>query len=468
MTVVRMGRLAACALVVTTLMWTGLCAVVSADGIGWRTDGSGIYADATPALEWAPDKNVVWKTPLAATSNSCPILVGDRIFTTQEPGTLVCLNANDGSLVWERSLGAEDLATPEELAQMDGKRAEEQALQKEFNKAQREMNQAQQAVKDKPEDAAAKERLAAARDKVGEINRQLAPYRALWYIPPARHDTNGYASCTPVSDGKHVWMVYGTGTVVCYDMDGNRVWAKFLEKPTNMWGHSTSPVLSGNTLIVHILNCTALDKDTGNVLWQTRVPENWGTPAVTSIGGTPVIITCMGDILRVSDGHVLAKTVAKLTYNSPVVVGNIAYFIEQGGKAVQLPDAIVDDKADCKVLWTTEPKKERYYSSPVIYDGLIYAIHQFGLLSCIDAADGKVVYEQDLRMGKGTCYQSICLAGGMLFAGMDNGTTVVFKPGRQYEEVARNMLEPYRGSLVFSGARTFVRGFKNMYCLGTQ
>lgn len=467
MTVVLKGCLAACALLATVLTFSALCAGASADGIGWRTDGTGVYANATPVLEWGPDRNVVWKTPLTATSNSTPVLVGDRVFTTEEPGTLTCLSANDGKVLWTRTLSAEDLATPEELAQMPQKRAEEAALQKEFNKAQREFNQAQQAAKDKPEDGAAKERLAAAQQRLRELNQQLAPYRALWYVPPARHDTNGYASCTPVSDGTHVWMVYGTGFVVCYDMDGNRVWAKFLEKPTNPWGHSTSPVLSGNALIVHILNCTALDKATGTILWQTRVPENWGTPAVTSIGGTPVIITCMGDVLRVSDGRVLAKSVAKLTYNSPVVVGNVAYFIEYGGKAVQLPEAIVNDKAECKVLWTTEPKKERYYASPVVHDGLIYAIHQFGLLSCIDAADGKVVYEQDLRMGKGTCYPSIAWAGGLLFAGMDNGLTVVFKPGRHYEEVARNMLEPYRGSLVFSDGRIFMRGLKNLYCLGT-
>jgi outer membrane protein assembly factor BamB len=468
MTVMLQRRLPSLAVVQATWILCGLCAALSADGLGWRGDGTGIYPDATPVLQWGPDKNVLWKTPLAAPSNSTPVLVGDRLFTTEEPGALICLSATDGRILWRQTLSAEDLATPDELAQMPQKRAEEANLRKQLNQAQREFNQAQQAVKDNPDDAAAKQRLAAAQQRLRDVNQQMEPYRALWYIPASRHDVNGYASATPVSDGKYVWVVYGTGIVACYDLDGHRVWAKFLEKPTNVWGHSASPVLSGKTLLVHILHCTALDSTTGNILWQTRVPESWGTPAVTAIGGTPVIITPMGDILRISDGLVLAKTVAKLTYNSPVVVGNTAYFIEYGGKAVQLPDAIVNDRAECKVLWTTEPKKERYYASPVVHDGLIYALHQFGLLSCIDAADGKVVYEQDLHLGKGTCYPSLALAGGMLFAASDNGTTVVFKPGRQYEEIARNVLEPYRASLVFSGGHIFVRGLKNMYCLGAQ
>ena len=48
----------------------------------------------------------------------------------------------------------------------------------------------------------------------------------------------------------------------------------------------------------------------------------------------------------------------------------------------------------------------------------------------------------------------------------DNGATVVLEPGREYKEVARNMLEPFRGSPVFDGKRVYIRTQKAMYCIG--
>jgi outer membrane protein assembly factor BamB len=233
---------------------------------------------------------------------------------------------------------------------------------------------------------------------------------------------------------------------------------------------------------VHILNVTALDKTTGNVIWQNRLPESWGTPAAArvawskivadgnnlTITATPmdVIVTAHGDVVRVSDGKALARNVSKLDYCSPIVENhNTVYFIENGGKAISLK-ADDADTVTATTLWTTEPRKDRYYGSPVILDGVIYACNQANIFSAIDATTGKVIYEQTLNLGKGACYPSVTLAGGLLFVGNDNGTTIVLKPGRTYEEVATNRLEPYRSSPVFVGDRMYVHGLKTLYCIG--
>ena len=97
-----------------------------------------------------------------------------------------------------------------------------------------------------------------------------------------------------------------------------------------------------------------------------------------------------------------------------------------------------------------------WFPSPVLHDGLLYAMSSKPILSVVDARTGELVYEEDLELGSGDCYPSISLAGDRLYVSSDNGTTVVLKPGKEFMELARNKLEPFRSSLVFEGKRMYV------------
>jgi len=286
-----------------------------------------------------------------------------------------------------------------------------------------------------------------------------------WYSVPEVHGTNGFASATPVSDGQNVYVVFGTGIVAAYDLEGNRLWARMVEKPRMGYGGAASPVVSGDKVLVHVHHLFALDKATGETIWQPQLQWSWGTPMVSRVGETDIAVTGAGDIVRIEDGALLAKSLLKLTYCAPVVQDGIAYFIQHKGAAFKLGEAVEEDKLPTQKLWQTTPKKDRYYASPVIHDGLIYCCTQAGQFSVIDATTGEVVYEQRLALGK-TCYPSVTMAGDLIFVSSDNGTTVVLKPGREYEEVAVNKLEPFRGSPVFIGDRLYIHAHKNMYCLG--
>ncbi len=373
---------------------------------GWRTDGTGRYPAATPATKWSATENVIWKTPMPGRSNSTPVIAGDRFFVCSERTTLVCVNLADGKILWQKTNDYADAMTPEQRLTL-------------------------------------KENL-----------------------PPA-HDVNGYSSPTPVTNGRNVYVLFGTGTVACYDLDGNRKWIKFVEKAektTENWGHSSSPLLVGDNLVVHIVDLVALNAETGEVRWRQTCQASLGSPAYAKVGDTDVVITPQGDIFKMADGSVLARGAATLEFCTPVIQDGVAYFIEHGGKAVKLPDRTAPEFKP-QVLWETKPAKERYFASPVCHDGLIYAIQQRSLLSVIDAATGQVVYEQKLNMD-GTVFTSPAFAGGHVFASDERGMTVVFKPGRKYEEVSRNSLEPLRSSPVFAGKRMYVRGLQNLYCIG--
>ena len=452
------------------------CSSAMAQVIGWRTgDSSGRFLDAAPPTEWTAETNTVWKTALPAPGNASPVIVGDRIFICAEPTTLICVNANNGEILWQKTNTYLDMLGPEERAEVQQKLDEVdlENTTKEFRSAKSKLDKAKNKLKKLPEASKPEEKTELERQikEVGEkltlLEAKLKPVEK--YIIPQTHDTNGYSSPTPASDGENVYVLFGTGTAACYDMDGNRKWIKVIEKPTHNWGLSASPLVLDDKLIVHIRNIFALDKNTGEVIWKNKASKDdvrWGTATIAKIGGVDVIITPNGDFFRASDGKLMAENISVLDYARPIVYEGVVYFIQHGGKAFKLPSE-AGDAIEPEFLWETKPKKDRYYASSVLHEGLIYAIVRQGhFFSVIDAETGEVVYEKRLKLGKGTTYPSIVLAGDYLFISNDNGTTVAMEPGREPKEIARNSLETFRSSPVFVGKRLYIRGMENMYCIG--
>jgi hypothetical protein len=177
-------------------------------------------------------------------------------------------------------------------------------------------------------------------------------------------------------------------------------------------------------------------------------------------------LTAQTAIFRADDGKVLAREVASLDYATPIVEGNIVYFIENGGKAVRLP-VEVKEALEPEILWVTGPRKDRYYASSIFQDGLIYAIHRNNHFSVIDATNGEVVFDQKLKsLGKGTTYPSITLAGNLLLVSSNNGTTIVIKPGPVCGIIAKNKISGFRSSPLISQRRMYIRAFTHLYCIG--
>lgn len=455
------------------LMVVALTTAAADDYVGWRSDGTGEYPDATPVTTWSNTENVLWKTPMPGASNSLPIIVGDRLFVNTEPATLLCVDKHTGAILWQASNTPADIAAPEEIADLSEKTAEFNRLRGELGKVGRDLRTVQKQLQDDADNAELKTQLEQLRQQQQELGAQLKPLQDTWYVTQPTHNYTGYSSPTPISDGQHVWVVYGNGIAGCYDLDGNRVWARFIERIPHDWGTSNTPVLADGKLILHINALRALDPMTGEEIWaQPGARWNWGTSWVEEIGGVPVIFTSSGHAVRATDGQILAEKLGFLTWGSgPMVEDGVLFYIDnQGGESVsrawRLPET-ADEPFAPELLWQVEPRKDRYYGSPIIADGLIYALTQVGVLTCLDAATGETVYEQDLQTGKPVFFGSMVLAGDNLIATNEGGTMVVFAPGREFIEIGRNELgEMVRSTPVFDGDRMYVRGYENLYCIG--
>lgn len=453
------------------------------DVVGWRTDGTGKYPQATPPTVWAKDKNVAWATKLPAFSNATPVVAGDRIFTCVEPATLVCVSAKDGSILWQKGndyadvMGDDYAKKVEQAVKFRGpvdrgnyKLAviQQQIAQNEDAAKKATTRAASQPAAQKHVDELMARRadlnaqLETAKKALAAAEAQYKPFAA--FSRPDVHPVNGYSSQTPVTDGRYVCVVFGTGIAACYDMQGNRQWAKLLEQGPGGWGISTSPTMHDGKFIVQVKKLFCLDAKTGKEIWSAAPSFHWGSIVKTKIGDTDVIVMPGGEIIRVADGKIIC-TLQPMEYCAPVVDQGVVYCSsDHAFAAFALPKKSAD-KLEIKPLWTTQVMGARHYASPVVADGLAYNLNDGGVLEVMDVKDGKLAYSEKLGFKGGTCYPSLALAGKYLYASSDNGVTIVFEPGRKYKEVARNTLETFRSCPVFIGGRMYVRAEKNLYCI---
>jgi outer membrane protein assembly factor BamB len=135
-----------------------------------------------------------------------------------------------------------------------------------------------------------------------------------WYEFIERvHRTNSPATPTPTTDGKHVFVYFGSSGLLCYDLKGHEVWRRIIRIPPNLYGTASSVILAGGFLIFLNDNkrqssLEALDPTTGKTVWRTErkgLRYNWSTPMCWSHDGVDeLVINGQGAMLgyRLKDG----------------------------------------------------------------------------------------------------------------------------------------------------------------------
>lgn len=442
--------------------------------VGFRTDGTGRYPNAHPPLHWGPDKNVVWKINLPP-SNAIPVILGSKLFTCAEPCVLLCVNKADGQVLWQRESSYKEIElTDQEKTQFEVERQQGEQLNKQQSALDKESSVLRKLLKD---GSAPKEET---ENKLADLQAQTEILKAqklkltTWnrYLEPGKgaggfHPTGGYSSPTPVTDGKHVYVIFGNGLAACYDLEGNRQWLKLIEHPTAAYGHGSSPLLVNDKLLVHFSDLVALNTHDGSEAWRVKIAPGHGTSMHTRLGDVDVAIHPSGNVVRVSDGTILAKDLGSTGPNSPLIQDGKVFFV-----AGQVHGYVLPTSSEIPTKWPPLWKGSNlkgggyWFPSPILHDDLIYAMNASSILSVVDAQAGQVIYERRLDFGGGQSYPSITLAGNRLFVSSDNGTTIVLEPGQEYKELARNSLETFRSSLVFEGKRMYVRTTKGLWCIG--
>ncbi|MCK5529459.1 MAG: PQQ-binding-like beta-propeller repeat protein [Kiritimatiellae bacterium] len=449
-------------LILTTVMASTIAQATQTTG--WRGDGSGKFLNVQPPITWSTTENVVWKTKLPDWSNANPVLVNDLIFICVEPSTIMCLSATDGKIKWQHANMYTNIVPPSQVQEyIDGLKKHDE-IGKEMAPYYKEVRTLKKSLKNDPDNADLKKNLEAKNRTLQSIIKKQQPFEK--YSIPKCHAATGYSTPTPVTDGTSVFVLFGNGVAARYDFNGKRYWARDIGRPSHSWGHSASPLLVDNTLIIHMGHqIMGLDPKTGTTKWETADKSKWGTPAAAKLGNDSVVITTYGAIIRVSDGKKVGNKVGSMPYTSPITENGVIYVVDQNGAQASKLPITMSDTIEPEILWTMKPKKSRYYASPVCHEGILYAIHQQGWLSAIDIKTGAIIYEEKLNLGA-IVYPSVTLAGDKLYVSGEKGRTIVFATGRTFKELAKNNLEPFRANPVFSGKRMYVRGKNSLWCIG--
>ena len=419
----------------------------------FRGDGAAGNGDGQHAVaEWdvATGKNIKWKTPIPGIATSSPVVWGNRIFATTaiskggdntfrtglygdvkpvddlspHEWKLYCLDKATGKVVWERAAAAAVPGTK-------------------------------------------------------------------------RHTKSSQASSTPVTDGRRVVAVFGSaGLLVAWDYSGKELWRVSLGTldsgwffdPSFQWGHSSSPILHGNAVILQAdmqkgSFLAAWDIASGKQLWKTARPDEistWGTPTIARRADGRAEIVTNGTKVRGYDAATgsLLWTLgpnSEITIGTPVAGDGLVYVtggyppvrpiyaIRPGATGdISLPKG---QESSGAIAWSNMTEGT-YIPTPILYDGYLFTLNVNGVLSAYEPATGKRAFRG--RIGTGGAFSASPVgADGRLYVASEDGEIYVVSAAPGLSQVARNdMKEVIMATPAISDGLIIVRTLGHLYGIG--
>ncbi len=204
-------------------------------------------------------------------------------------------------------------------------------------------------------------------DKLYTLSLDRATGRILWRREAPRprkqeieRPANGPTSASPVTDGKNVYAFFQDFGLLAYGPDGNELWRIPLGPFNNPFGHGSSPILSGGTLLMSCDQDTdsfllAVNKDTGKVLWRKDRPHaqrGYATPVLYQPkGGAPQVLLAgsyrlSGYDLRTGNEIWWIRKLPWQVKPTPVLSGDRIYFVTYSAESNPGEQEVVPPFAD--------------------------------------------------------------------------------------------------------------------------
>jgi len=395
----------------------------------WRgPHDNGVAGAGDYPVKWDAGTNILWKAPLPGKGCSTPIVWNQRIFLTAPAAGEDAVLAFDwsGKMLWQTKLGAE---------------------------------------------------------------------RA------GRHKNASGSNPSPATDGRTVFVGFKSGRFAALDLDGKIRWQiNIVDRfgpDTLFWDYGASPALTGKNVVVTRMHngeswLAAFDKETGELRWKTArnyetVRENdngYTTPVVFSNQGKEALLAWGGEHLTIhdaADGRLLwscggfnpAGSANWPAVATPVIVGDIAVvaFGRNDRGMPRLHGIRLSGEGDVTAtnrLWMRS-NTGTFVPSPAADQGRVYLLRDKGEVECLDPATGATLWGGAFPKAGANFYGSPVIAGGRLWAVREDGAAFVAAIDGKFELLAENSMgERVIATPVLVGHRVFMRGEKNLICLGAQ
>ncbi|MCC6363535.1 MAG: PQQ-binding-like beta-propeller repeat protein [Bryobacterales bacterium] len=324
----------------------------------------------------------------------------------------------------------------------------------------------------------------------------------LWKRPTSggnyKINKQNMSSPSPVTDGRTVYVLTGTGALKAFDFEGNLLWERDIQKDYGRfglnWGYGSSPLLHNDSLYVQVLHgmktddpsyVLRIDKKTGKTLArrerptkaQMESPDAYTTPTIVKTANRTEVIISGGDLVTGYDPATLEELWRADVLNptndgfnriiaSPMVKNGIVYACSRVKPFVALKPGGKGDVSESARLWTYDRGPD--VPTPVSDGQYIYIVNDRGILFCIDARTGKEVWGGQ-RIASAIYSSSPTLADGKVYITNEEGTTTVIQAGPQFQVLAENRLDEYTlSSPAVSEGQIFIRTEKALYCIGKR
>lgn len=386
--------------------------------------GQGHSSVADLPTRWSPTENVVWKAAIPGKGWSSPIVWNGRIYlTTAVPLGLGAGPASDQSL---RALC------------IDG--------------------------------------------NSGEILWNMELFRQDADATEPIHQKNSHASPTPVTDGEHLYVHFGTQGTACLTLDGETVWSTRELKYEPRHGGGGSPVLVEDLLVVSCDGMdrqfiVALERTTGEIRWKTDRPEygessrfSFTTPLVIDVDGRQQIVSPASDLVIAYDPED-GSEIWRVRYKGysviprPVYANRLVYVSTSFNNPVLLAIRPTGrgDVTDTHVEWKLT-KGAPHTPSMLLSGQELYCVSDKGIATCLDARTGEVHWQE--RIG-GNYSASPLLAGDRIYLQSESGETTIIAASREFKEIARNSLNGATlASPAVIGSDLLIRTDEHLYQIG--
>lgn len=378
--------------------------------------GLGISAYANVPTQWngTTGEGLLWKTEVPLPGNSSAIVWGKRVFVTgatKEKRAVFGFDADNGKLLWQC-----------DAANIPGSPAE---------------------------------------------------------MPTIMEDT-GYAAPTPATNGLGVFAIFPNGDVLGCDFEGRQLWARNLGLPDSTYGYASSLAIHKNQLIIQydqgsvddgLSELIALDTQTGKDLWRTKRPvsASWTSPIIVEIEGAWQILTVAPPWViayHAENGQEIwrAECVSGDVAPSPLFAGGLVFAIEPYSNLYVVRTGGQGDVTKTHIAWKAEDGIPDI-CSPVSNGEFVYLMDTSGLFTCYRTADGSKAWEKELDV---YFHSSPSLVQDTLYLLSDEGEMIIAQAGGEYKEIARVPLgEKSKCCPAFLDGRIYIRGEKNLYCIGS-
>ena len=435
------------------LVWLIACASVS--GQHWPSfrgpNASGVSDGHPTPVKWnAPSgESVLWKTPIPGVAVSSPVVWGDRVFVS------TAVSSDPHATIRTGLYG--DVEPSSDLSRHSW-------------------------------------RLVALDKRTGKVLWERVAHEG---VPRTkRHPKSSQASPTPVTDGRHVVVSFGSEGLYTYDVDGKLLWkrdlgvlnAGWFYDPDYEWGVGSSPIIWKSSVIVQCdiqknSFIAAFDIATGQPLWRTPRQEipSWSTPAIYEGNGRAELVTQATNFTRGYDpstGQELWRLAgnSEITIPTPIIGANLI-IVTNGYRGVQPIYAIKPGaKGDITlkgeqtqsefIAWSTK-RGGPYIPTPLIYRDQLYVCSNNGVLSAYDARTGQRLYQERLGGTGGSFSASPVAADGKIYLASEDGDVFVVKAGPTYELLATNSMgEALMATPAISEGLIIIRGLKDVFAIG--